>query len=279
MLPPSKALSLRIENTVSELARPGSEYAALTGHEVDLIAQGRQDPMRIMDGQLLAGGIASVVKFVAPRYGARQEVDGALVAECVAIARDQFGHLGLREIRQAYRLWAGGRFKALEMYGGQFNVTQFGRVLSAYDRYRRSITMELARQQYLERREAEQQRISEEFRKEYDRILANFPADVRAAKEEGRYDHPSDIPLLWFSLAEDADLIHYTRDTQKAEIWAAAQEQVRREQASARTDAGYKTLSSLRRHQDTVGRAPAEIRGRKLVVWVVVLGRELPTDE
>lgn len=85
--------------------------------------------------------IEAQVKFVCESYGARVQVEKAPLKEAVRIVRERFAFIAPEEIAGAYRLWACGEIQAsgAEMYGGQFNAAQLGKILGAYCEKRRPV--------------------------------------------------------------------------------------------------------------------------------------------
>lgn len=78
---------------------------------------------------------------VARSYGARVAIPPEVYTECVRLVLDRFAFLSLDEIRISYRMWSAGEIKAkgAEMYGGEFNAAQLGKVLAAYAAHRKPI--------------------------------------------------------------------------------------------------------------------------------------------
>ena len=264
------------------MAIPGSAYASLTVSDVQLIAEARSGAaaaVRDLAPQVASAGLAATIRFIAPRYGARQDIDQGLIGECAAIVYADFDALSLAEIRNAYRLWAAGRFDALEMYGGQFNATQFGRVLAAYTAYRRGVTMELARQAAEERRERERAEREARHKAQHARFVADFPALVARVKAEGTYAAPRDLPVTWYDYAEQHGLLRYAYPKQKLELCQRAERVVLREQrerlASIISNAERRSLAD---HIERAGLAPIYTRAKQYALWLLVLGRKLPGE-
>ena len=260
------------------MARPGSAYQALSPADVQVIAEGRLSPIRSLDPMVASGGIGAAIRHLAPRYGARVQLDAGVVAECVAIARDNFSQLGLPEIVQAYRLWAAGRFASLEMYGGQFTATQFGRVLADYVTYRHAIQMELAGQeadQMADRRRTERE---ERHAAHYQRLVAEFPHDVQLAREHDLFERPSAVPRNWYELAEHHGMITY-EPGEKLALCQRAERDVLAEQSAQRSATrSYQSLKTLAAHFQRIGSTPIYVRAKQYAVWTKVLKRKLPPE-
>ncbi len=244
--------------------------------DVEVIAEGRLLPMRLLAAPVAIGGITAAVKYIAPTYGARQEVPREVLRECIDIAFKQFSHLGPAEILQAYRLWAAERIQGLEMWGGQFNATQFARVLSAYNRYRLRISRELAAQEAETQRETMRLAREEAHRKRYEATVAGFPAALQAEREEGTIATPADVPRNWYQLAELHGLIEYAPG-EKLELCRLAERIVLAEQAAERRDAtSIVNLRRLTSQFERLGLTPIFTRAQQLAIWSKLLGRALP---
>jgi hypothetical protein len=227
-------------------------------------------PNEFMSDQLLLD-----IAAIARDYGARQALDPFVLGECAALVRADFQHLGRDEMRLAYRMWAAGKISALEMYGGQFNATQFGRVLAAYnaERIRVGYAIAAAQAEIDKAARDEERRSNHRAQTEFD--LRNFPARVRWIKQQKLYAHPREIPLTDYELAAELDLIHFAPG-QKRAIWEEAKRQVRAEQDEQKAaTTSPLSLRRLKDHIERVSRTPAELRGKRLAVWVCVLGRGL----
>ena len=242
---------------------------------MEAVAEGRVSPIRNLPEEHQAGGVGVAVKHVAKHYGAREQVSQELLNECLDLTVEQFGHLAVVEIVQAYRLWAAGRFKALEMYGGQFNAAQYGRVLSGYCEYRHSINQAIAGQVNAEKAELERKERKERHRREYEAKLADFPLVAQSARVEGRFTKPSVIPVTWYDFAEHHGMIDLGPEQKWALYHRAEQdlaEEYERKMDEART-AGLAEV--IQRHYLSYRETAASIRAKQYAVWTLVLDREL----
>lgn len=262
-------------NAYTALRRSGSNFFDTDMETVELIAHGRLAPISSLDADMLDKGLPIIVRHVANAFGGRTAVDSATLKECVKIARSSFKKLGLPEITEAYRLWAAQKFTALEMYGGQFNATQFGRVLSAYVRYRGTISNAIAR---------EKNNADSAFAMAWDEgvryqnhliRVANFPNTVREAIANNRFQRPDQVLATWYDYAEQHDMLNLIVG-EKADAWNAAIDAIERERS-----AHLSTLNKITEKQSAIarfaaaGNAPFIVRSKQILVWTNVLGREL----
>ncbi|MCB9288890.1 MAG: hypothetical protein H6560_16400 [Lewinellaceae bacterium] len=108
---------------------------------LDATINGYHNQLRHMPAEKAFARLMMAIKEVAQDYGARQAVLEETFTECVRITRKKFAGLGIGEVREAYRMWAAGELNMrkgeAEMYGGQFNAAQLGKVLAAYMEQRR----------------------------------------------------------------------------------------------------------------------------------------------
>ena len=259
-------------------ARRRDGDSALSLAEVLVIASGRAVPIRDLPPVHAVAEIERSIQRIAPVYGARKSVPADVVEACLEIALEHYGGLGLEEISLAYRLWAAGRIQALEMYGGEFNATQFGRVLHAYEAYRRGVKYALAQAESDERRQRRREEREERHARDYERLVAEFPQDVQLAREHDLFERPSAIPRTWYQLAERHGMIQYAKG-EKLRLCQLAERQVEAEQRDQRAAArDHVALRTLNAHLASVGTTPIYERAKQYAVWTKVLGRKLPVQ-
>lgn len=92
-----------------------------------------------METESYVAAMGIEISLIAKEYGGREMLTSQMIKESVDFIEEMFGHFGLHEVRTAYKLWAAGRLKADEMWGGVFNVKQLGSVLSGYEKVRKQI--------------------------------------------------------------------------------------------------------------------------------------------
>jgi hypothetical protein len=255
------------------------DYTTLSLRDVAAVQQGRINPIRSMDAMQAIGGIQLAVNYIAPVFGARKRVPDDILAECGTIARHEFGDLALIEIVQAYRLWAVQRFEALEMYGGEFNATQFSRVLSAYKKYRFAVRQALAREENIQAEEEKRQAKKEKFEGEYRKKISDFPQVVAEAINGGRFQVPAQIPVTWYKLAEANEMFNISKD-EKFQFCLRAEKEIESERASNISAARNIFASrSLVNHYEAVGSSPIWNRAKQLILWEKLIGRSSSTNQ
>ncbi|MCB0547876.1 MAG: hypothetical protein KDD19_09820 [Phaeodactylibacter sp.] len=155
---------------------------------------------------------------VAQDYGARQAVLEETFTECVRITRKKFAGLGIEEIREAYRMWAAGELNLrkgeAEMYGGQFNAAQLGKVLAAYMEQRRVALGAYLRELEDYYREQEKANKKERLKREYEE---NFERNLRDFQPKSWRE----VPFHWFETAWKRGLIRLT-ETEQVKVLAQA---------------------------------------------------------
>lgn len=152
-----------------------------------------------------AGLLMIELPVIAQQYGAREKISPVIYEECVSLVMEKFGQIGVNEIREAYRLWVAGELnlgREVEMYGGQFNAAQLGRVLSAYSEYRRAAVYAYIRERdRILHEEAEAQK-QQKAREDFER---RFPLMLQEAK--ANRIHWRDVPNYWYHAAMDREMI------------------------------------------------------------------------
>lgn len=125
------------------------------------------------------------------------------------LVENRFGFLSISEIKTAYEMWASGETKiqGAEMYGGEFNAGQLGKVLGGYREYRKNILST-----FLKEKEEKER---EEKEKKRSKILANkfnleFPKKVMAAKVS--FKDWQDVPPFWFDAMKKREWIQLSKD-------------------------------------------------------------------
>ena len=252
-----------------------SNHAGLNIADIHAVAHARALPIRAMNESDMIAGILVSVEYIARNYGARVQVSDEMQEECQNLIEQQFSDFSITEIIQAYRLWAAGKIDGLEMYGGQFNVTQMGRVLSSYREYRYKINQALAREKNEAEAEAIKQEQERRHKDDHRRRLASFPNTVREAIENERYTSPTQVPVYWYEFAEAHDMITFS-EGEKLSLCLLAERQVEAERARQIKNAKNIFVNrSIRQHHDSVGTAPVWNRAKQIILWVKVLGRDL----
>lgn len=172
----------------------------LMAKTIETVLAGRQNPVRTQDDA--ARLLFQQLPIIAQEYGARQKLAGHVLKECVSLVLEKFKTIGINEIREAYRLKSAGHLQApgSEMWGGEFNADQIGKVLTAYVDHRRRII-----DAYLKEVEAQKERERSEYRRrEFDKKFPNMIEKARKEKTDWR-----DIPEYWYVAAMKRGMIEF----------------------------------------------------------------------
>jgi len=210
------------------------------------------------------------VQWIAKKYGARREIDSVVYEACVDLIMEQFSGLGIEEIEHAYQLWAAGKIDALEMYGGEFNATQLGRVLSSYKKWRMKIV-----RAYLDEKEKQEKAEAEAKKAEElkDYLYDNMPEMLRAGKE--KYDSWQNVPVHWFDVCWHLHLIRFSEEKKAAYLKRAtelAKQEQRKDIEALQSSPGLGEAQS----RDLTARAKAI--ARKLAVYDLIQNYEFADD-
>lgn len=199
---------------ISELSSEGYQR-----QEVMQIAKGYHMQLRRMEPEVAEKELLVAIRYLSQHYGARKALTPDLQAECVDLVMTQFGQLGVMELRLAYQMWAAGRIPGLEMYGGEFNATQLGRVLAGYVQYRRKVVAEVIRERDQRQAEYEREEVARQRRAHFREA---FPVDVERWQQRWRMDKSDlswqDIPVNWYEWGQEFELFEVTRQD-KESVW------------------------------------------------------------
>lgn len=219
-----------------------------------------------MDEQTQKDAVQIAVDYVARTYGARTPPSPETIAEAVQVIRRNFSYISVAEIREAYRLWAAGEINAgtgAEMYGGEINAANVGKVVSAYCEHRR-----LALAAYLRaRQEADEDRREAErknrLRKEYEDNFESMLARARASFTDWR-----DVPLHWFDTCRRRGMIQF-EPGEAEEILedARALADIENEEAKAEAKDPIQFAALVRRAESGDLKSRAKVIARKISVY------------
>lgn len=123
--------------------------AVATGLElrvVESVAAGLECSMRRMDEREVLVSLGIVLQRCVKNYCGGGNANAEQFGESVDFVMSQFGHLGIDEVSEAFRLAAAGKFEAdLTGYYGQFPIASLGKLLVGYDDYRKRAVQALRR--------------------------------------------------------------------------------------------------------------------------------------
>ena len=90
--------------------------------------------------------LAAELEYCAVSYCGASKTDEMVYDEVVMFVMDRFGHIGLKEIREAFRMAAAAEFEVdLKSYYGLFTVKLMGDILTGYNNYRNKVLQEFTR--------------------------------------------------------------------------------------------------------------------------------------
>ena len=164
-------------------------------------------------------GVKIDLEFCAATYCGAPNTLPETIGEGVKFILSQFSHLGLTEIREAFRLAAAGKIEAdLNAFYGLFTVQMLGKVMSAYDDYRTAIFREVrAKVAQIEEQYGNEER-AEAMREKFGTIADQFAA--LQAKNE-KYERWQDLPEWFCRRVIEEDLAGVTLE-EKGKAWITA---------------------------------------------------------
>ena len=171
--------------------------------------------------------VSVAIRQMAESYGGRKELDPEVLSECIDLVIENFGGIGATEIRTAYQLWSMRIINGMEMWGGEMNAAQLGRVLSDYVRYRKTVVNELINKRHEMEEEQAKKRRAEYFNQ---RTIETFPEALAAAKKQHEentgFETWDKVLGNWYDLAEDQGLLSIT-NKEKRPYWDQAKKLAR----------------------------------------------------
>ena len=211
------------------------------------------------------------IKEVSTTYGARDLVKDYILDECVTLIKQRFPYIALPEIKEAYRLWAAGELDLkkgeAEMYGGQFNAAQIGKILGAYAKKRKAVIGRYLSAKEDAKREQEKNEVKERQKKYFYENFETLLNDNIQKAEDWRQ-----VGEYFFNEAWRRKIITLTPQEQaeiKADAKALAEMEVQNEYAEAQGAANVFRIRELRKAvEDTAGlEARAKVIARKLTLF------------
>ena len=174
--------------------------------KIQLIARAYENQMQHADLVSVKAQLIEAIPLIAQEYGARHDITKNVIIECVRLILNKFAHLALSEIREAYREYVVGDLKVdgAETYGGEFNVSQMGKILAAYSESRKKILGEFFRQRDLHQFNIEQANRKEKMQAAFE---IEFPAMLLKKREE--ITDWREIPEWWYRAIITREWIHF----------------------------------------------------------------------
>lgn len=151
--------------------------------------------MSQMDSMELYRDLIIEIPAIAKEYGAKNEIGKRLLTECIRLIKRSFLELSIGEIREAYRLWASGeiKVKGAEMYSGQFNASQLGKILGVYVVNRKKVLNIYLREEQRMRQEKEIMERDEVWKNRFEREFLN---SIKSKRQS--IDHWRKVPVWWY---------------------------------------------------------------------------------
>lgn len=137
-----------------------------------------------------------------------------LVPECLALLIRRFGHLGLNEIDEAFRLNASGAIKGNAIaYGGVATVIGFGDVITHYNEYRRKAVALIEAEERANSKEVQDALEDERKRNEYVAMVTSW-----FHKQVFKFELKSfrDVPHYYCDTLEDLGLLSFEKFEKQA---------------------------------------------------------------
>lgn len=161
----------------------------------------------------------NLITEVALNYGSRVEAPPMIYRECLTVMQQKFAHLGVDEIREAYRANAAGELETKgkgEMYGGEFNAANFTAVMAAYSEKRRKVIAAYTNAIHEASEKAKSEARKEKQRMEFEQ---NFQDILRGLAEKA--EDWQGCPEYLYHSCEKRGLINLT-PAEKREIFKRA---------------------------------------------------------
>lgn len=156
-------------------------------------------------------------------YGNRNAINETVLDYAVKSIMQDFSHISIEEIPEAFNLWSKNIIGGSEPYGGEFNLLVINRILSDYDKYRKTQRSELFDKIKTEREKREnEEKEMRDKNKFYSNIEEEIKQPIRKAKKW------QEIPGWIFKSAEKRGFIKLTI-SEKNEILIRAIEEEYRE--------------------------------------------------
>ena len=241
------------------------EQTDLPGSFVEIVIAGYDQQIRKSDVLNAKGAILMELPQIVKEYGGRENIPDSILKECVLLILKKFSMIAVFEIREAYRLWSIGEIavKGGEMYGGQFNAGQLGKVLGAYCQNRKKVLGTYLREKEEMINAAKEQSNADFLRMKFE---AEFPGMIQQAREENI--NWRKVPAYWYQAALDRDMISFEQGEAQL-IYQEAMQIAKLELEQKEVGEGPKRLAHTLQKIDSVEELEnrAKVIARKLTVF------------
>lgn len=174
--------------------------------------------MRVNDIETI-GAMQLELEHCATSYCGCPNTSAETMKEATRFVEDQFGHLCVPEIREAFRLAAAGKIEAsLAAYHGTFSVRILGEVLAAYEDHR-ALTFRRVRAEQQAKQDAADNLERAAAMQEKFGTLGQQLAALQSKND--RYPTFEDVPYWFARKVVDEDLLELHLG-EKAEVWIRA---------------------------------------------------------
>ena len=251
---------------LSQFVIKSCENMGLTRASTEAIIKGWGSPIRKMDSLSAQLQVLTAVTRASLDYGMRSEVPDRIYKECVTVVLEKFAHIGVEEIREAYRANAAGELDTKgkgEMWGGEFNCANFTAIIAAYCEKRRKVvaayTNALHEAKEQARAEAKREKWRLEFEQNFDDLLRQV-----AEKAEGW----PDCPEYLYHSCEKRGKIDLSVE-EKRDLLSRAKECLRASRILENMGGQPFTVLAVRKPENEEERA--KVVARQIALWECVI--------
>ena len=209
---------------------------------------------------------SNVITEVSLKYGSRVEAPKMIYQECLDVMQQKFAHLGVDEIREAYRANAAGELETKgkgEMYGGEFNAANFTAVMAAYSDKRRKVIAAYTNALHEASEKAKSEARKEKQRREFEENFQNILKGLAEKSEDWQ-----GCPEYLYHSCEKRGLINLAPD-EKREIFARAVD-ISKVQAQLKKDTAI-TVMEIREAANEKHEERAKGIARQIALWECVV--------
>ncbi len=186
--------------------------------KIESVVKASESQIKHMNDLEAKKQLTILLPMVAQEYGARHEIHRNIIAECIRLIMRKFNFISVSEIREAYREYTSGELnvKGADTYGGEFNVSQMGKILTAYCENRRKVLAEFIKQRDLISEEIQN---TKKKKAAIEKFEIDFPKIVLSKRKE--ITTWSDVPEWWYNSIKKRNWIAF-EEGEAAEIFEQA---------------------------------------------------------
>lgn len=256
--------ALRVE--LSSFTMNCSQSTGLSKSLVEAAIKGWGFPIRKMDSISADLQTLNLITEVALNYGSRVQAPPMVYKECLEVMQQKFSHLGVDEIREAYRANAAGELETKgkgEMYGGEFNAANFTAVMAAYSEKRRKVIAEYTNALH----EAQQAEIEAQIK---EKLAAQFEIELPGKLNElaEKAEDWQGCPEYLYHSCEKRGMIDLT-PAEKREIFARAFDIAKVQMQLKKS--GAVSIAEIRECKNETSEDRARVIARQIALWECVV--------